>query len=97
LSAARNRRPSGHNLFAEKQVDELEVAHGVGLGAGDQLLAVLTEVPQREPGGVAADAGGHQLAHDLPGAGLLGAQHPRSVARLEPLDRAFNVRDPPQH
>ena len=53
------------DLFAEGQVEEVAVAHGVGLGAGDEVVEVFGQVRQGEPGGVVADAGGDQLTHDV--------------------------------
>ena len=55
------------DFFAEEQVDELEVAHGVGLGAGDAGSSRCSARCGRvEPGGVVADAGADQLVHAGP-------------------------------
>jgi hypothetical protein len=54
------------DLFLQDQVEELQVAHGLLLGAGDQLVQVLAQVGEVKPLGVLADAGGDQLAHRRP-------------------------------
>ena len=53
-------------FLAEQQVDEVAVAHGVGLGASDEVFEVLSEVREPETGGVVVDAGGHQFTHAAP-------------------------------
>jgi hypothetical protein len=52
------------DFLFEQQVDEVEVAAGRLLGAGDQRVQVLGEMGKAQPFGVLADAGGDQLAHD---------------------------------
>lgn len=53
-------------LFTEEQVDEVAVAHGVSLSAGDEVFEVLGKVWEPESGGVVADPGGDQLTHAAP-------------------------------
>jgi hypothetical protein len=55
-------------LLLEQQVEEVQVAHALALGAGGELVDDLAEVGQPEPAGVAADPGGDQLVHRPPSA-----------------------------
>ena len=57
-------------FLAEEQVDEVAVAHGVGLGPVDEVIEVLGEVREPEAGGVVVDAGGDQLGHAAPTSAL---------------------------
>ena len=50
-------------LFLEDDVEELEVAHGGGLGPGDEAVDALGQVGEMQAGGGVADAGGEELAH----------------------------------
>jgi hypothetical protein len=54
------------DLLFEDQVEELQIAHGLLLGPGDQLVEVLAQVRQVQPLGVLADAGGDQFTHPRP-------------------------------
>jgi hypothetical protein len=54
------------DFFFQDQVEELQVAHGLGLGPGDQGVEVLAQMRQVQPLGVLTDAGGDQLAHRRP-------------------------------
>ena len=56
-------------FFAEDGVDELAVAHAVGLGAVDEQVEVLGQVREPESGGVGLDPGVDQLAHAAPTSG----------------------------
>ena len=53
-------------LLDEEQVDEVAVAHCVGLCALDEVIEVLGEVREPEAGGVVVDAGGDQFGHAAP-------------------------------
>jgi hypothetical protein len=52
------------DLLFQDQVEEVQVAHGLLLGPGDQRLEVLTQMGKPEPFGMLTDPGGDQLAHD---------------------------------
>jgi hypothetical protein len=54
------------DLLLQQQVEEVQVAHGLLLGPGDQRLEVLTQVGKPQPVGMLADAGGDQFAHRRP-------------------------------
>jgi hypothetical protein len=52
-------------FFLEDQVDEVEVADVVGLGAGGQLGGRVGQVRQAAPQRVIADAGADEFTHDV--------------------------------
>jgi hypothetical protein len=55
---------SDADLFLQDQVEEVQVAHGLLFGPGDEGVQVLAQVGEPQPLGVLADAGGDQLTHD---------------------------------